>query len=319
MPILGLTGAAGYVGGRVALEAIAQGWTVVGVDNLSGPVSALRREFRMVEADFASPEGLRALDDANVILHLAATSGVVTCLEHPVESRRVNVEGLEQLARWCIERRVPLGFASSLAVVGAPLELPVDELTPTAPPHEYARQKAEGERIVSEVARAGVPAVSARMSNLYGSYVLDGRTVAKDNILNLFARQAQSGSLRVYRPGTQRRDFVHVDDAARAWLALAKRLLSQEPWPLPVAVIAGGESYSILELADRVARCWAEDRPGGAPLHIEVVENPRAAIERLSPEFEVAPRRTWELLGVHRVHSVPIEIPRLLNSLRSAN
>lgn len=316
MPILGITGAAGYVGGAIAARARAKGWEVVGVDDHSGPIASVHPAFEAVRADFASPAGLKALSSADVLLHLAAVSGVVACAENPAATRRVNVEGTGRLLVWCRERRIPVAFASSLAVVGSPKEMPVTEETAPGPTHEYARQKTEGEAAVEALNSRGVPAFSVRMSNIYGTYRANGRDVAKGNVLNAFVDQAKQGTLRVNAPGTQRRDFLHVEDAAQGWLALARMLKERTTPPVPRFLFARGRSYSILEVAEAVRSAWTKARPGTPVPRVEVVPNPRGAIELLDERFEVDPRRTWNALGMRPRHEVSVDLLAMLQAGR---
>ncbi|MGI0067142.1 MAG: NAD-dependent epimerase/dehydratase family protein, partial [Thermoplasmata archaeon] len=249
---------------------------------------------------------------STVIVHLGAVSGVVACARDPEATRRTNVEATAHLAEWCERHRVPLAFASSLAVVGAPSQMPITEETPTAPTHEYARQKADGEKIVERLARTGVPAIAVRMSNVYGSYSTEGRLVAKGNVLNEFARQSSDRVLRVNAPGTQRRDFIHVEDVVQGWLRLATRL-ADGPVPQPRLLFASGRSLSVKEVADLVARTWSRIRPGESTLSVQVVENPRGAIELLDERFEVEPSTSWKTLGVAPQHRLEKDIESLLS------
>lgn len=314
MPTLGLTGAAGFIGGRVAIEATSRGWDVVGVDDFSGPVAGAVEGVEIRKVDYGSAEGLDALAAADVVLHLAAVSGVVACAEDPPSSRRVNVDAMRRLADRCRVESLPLGFASSLAVVGSPQHLPITEATPPRPTHEYARQKAEGEAIIASLREAGIPAVAARMSNVYGGYATGTRHVAKGNVLNVFAQQARSGVLTVNAPGTQRRDFVHLDDIAAAWLRLAELLRDGKPPQLPMLLFARGTTYSVLDVARFVSDAHAGAHPRSPPLRVDVVPNPRGAIELLDEEFEVDPHRTWEGLDIAPSHDVRGDLAALLAS-----
>ena len=161
------------------------------VDDHSGPVRVSTPGAEVLEADFASPESLRHLSDCDVVLHLAARSGVVVCQRDPEGSRKVNLDGTRRLANFCRERNIPVAFASSFSVVGIPAKLPITEKTPANPTHEYSQQKAGGEEIIRSLKSGdGAPGAVLRMSNLYGSYRSQGNLVAKGNVLNLYAAQA---------------------------------------------------------------------------------------------------------------------------------
>ncbi len=313
MPKLGVTGAAGYIGHLLSRTALAQGWEVRGVDDLTGPISLPPEGIPLVRADFSSAEALRSFEGVDAVAHLGAVSGVMPCANDPSGTRAVNVDGTARLIDWCRGRHVPVAFASSLAVVGVPARMPITEETPPAPTHEYARQKAEGEGLVDTLRRAGVPAAAVRMSNVYGSYAAGPRTIAKGNVLNEFARQMLSGHLRVNAPGTQRRDFIQIEDVIRGWLAVADRLRRGAPTE-PTYLFASGSSASVLEIADRVAHAWRSCHPARPPLAIDVVDNPRGSIELLAERFEVDPSRTWASLGIRPAHRLSEDISRLVSS-----
>ncbi len=308
---LAITGAAGYIGNLVARTARDEGWTVLGVDDLSGPVSLPPPDIEFLKADFSSPGALRRMEDADVVLHLGAVSGVVACARDPLGTWAVNVAGTGRLVAMCRRRRIPLAFSSSLAVVGAPDRMPIVEETPPGPTHEYARQKTEGEWLVRKLRATGVPATIARMSNVYGSYRVGDREVAKGNVVNAFVRQAASGTLHVNAPGTQRRDFVHIDDVVRAWLRIADQL-SEGSSPESPYIVARGRTYSVLDVASRVASEWVRTHSLRPPLQVEVVENPRADIELLDSRFEVDPSRTWASLGISPRHDLASDLTPLL-------
>ncbi|HYK93336.1 MAG TPA: NAD-dependent epimerase/dehydratase family protein [Thermoplasmata archaeon] len=207
MVTVGVTGATGFVGGALMAYLRGRGHRVIGVDDRSGPVQVEWPDLPVTRGDIRSTATLALLDTADVVLHLAAVSGVMACAEHPAESAAVNVEATDDLAHHLSGRKIPLAFASSFAVVGIPDALPITERTPAKPPHEYARQKAAGEAAVARWAReSGVNAAVLRMSNIYGRYEVGGKVVAKGNVLNRFAEQAAAGHLSVNAPGTQRRD-----------------------------------------------------------------------------------------------------------------
>ena len=320
MAIVGVTGATGFVGGRLVPALAATGFDLRLVDDRSGPVLAEHANWPAERIDFASAPALNLLSDCDLIVHLAAISGVVACAREPEAASRVNVDGTRRLYAMCRDRHIPVVFASSLAVVGAPESLPVRETTGARPTHEYARQKARGEELTRELSRAEeVPGLNLRMSNIYGGYEIDGILVTKPNVLELFARQAMDGSLKVNAPGTQRRDFVHVDDVVAHWVAAVRfGLRHQHEAESPTLNVASGEALSVLELANRVAQVFSGQHPRVPPLRIEVVVNPRAAIELVEPEFAVDRSITERTLDVTVRHHLVDEIPIVLGRAEKA-
>ncbi|MGD0588688.1 MAG: NAD-dependent epimerase/dehydratase family protein [Thermoplasmata archaeon] len=297
---VGVTGASGYIGGALVPFLAARHYDLRLIDNRTGPVEATYRDWPVERADFESDAGLALLSDSDVILHLAAVSGVMVCARDPTGSARSNVSGTSKLVDMCRARRIPLAFASSFAVVGAPKELPVRENTPTRPTHEYARQKAAGEELVAGLGREGVvPVAVARQSNVYAGYRAEGRYIAKGNVIQLFARQATEGRLTVNAPGTQRRDFVHLEDVVAHWEAIARYLLAPGSSRAPTTFnVASGEALSVLEVAELVRSEFARLRPTAAPVRVDVVPNPREGVELVEPGFAVDRAETGRKLGI---------------------
>jgi UDP-glucose 4-epimerase len=319
MSKVGVTGASGFIGGALVPRLAAEGHELVLVDDHSGPLRVEYAEWPVRELDFSSPESLRLLSDCDVVLHLGAVSGVMACANDPVGSGKVNLEGTRRLAEAARAHRIPVVFASSLAVVGSPARLPVTEETPARPTHEYARQKAEGEQIVfgSDPGRTAADVV-LRMSNVYGSYAANDRTIGKGNVINLFARQAVDGRLQVNAPGSQRRNFIHIQDVLAHWLTTT-RFVRDHPEPRTfIFNCAGEEAYSVLEVADKFVRIWKELHLGEPGLRVEVVPNPRAAVELIDPEFSVSREQTARILQLPIGHRVDDTIRELLRAAPAA-
>ena len=313
---VGITGDTGYIGGLLPTTLGSLGYEVRGVDDRSGPVKVELRDWPVEHLDFASDRALRLLSDCDVVLHLGAASGVVACARDPEGTARVNVQGTRRLYDICHDHRIPVVFASSFAVVGVPRELPVRETTPARPTHEYARQKAEGEVLTRDLARRTQMACAIlRQSNVYGGYVSEGRLVTKSNVLELFSRQARQGVLRVNAPGTQRRDFIHIDDVTAHWLAAVRYLLrASAPENAMTFNVASGEALSVLEVAGLVSAAHARLHAGADRLRIEVVPNPRAGIEIVDPGFAVDRSWTEQTLGAPIQHRLGTEIPAVLRA-----
>jgi UDP-glucose 4-epimerase len=314
MPTIGITGATGFIGGALVRSLDTAGFSLRLLDNRSGPLEVVSTAQPVERVAFESDEGLALLGDSDAILHLAAVSGVMACASDPQGSARTNVAGTARLAAMCRDRRIPLAFASSLAVVGAPTEFPVRETTPARPTHEYARQKAAGEALVASLGQSGEVATAVvRQSNVYGGYRLEGRYFAKGNVIQLFAQQAQTGRLAVNSPGTQRRDFVHIEDVVAHWEAIARYLLRRDaPRTSRTFNVASGEAFNVLEIAHLVSLEWHRLHPERPELEVDIVPNPRGGVELIEPEFTVSREVTERDLGIRCRWSVQMALPEIL-------
>jgi UDP-glucose 4-epimerase len=324
MTRIGVTGATGFIGGALVPRLATRGHELVLIDNRTGPIRVEHPNLPAENFDFASRDALHLLERCDAVVHLAAISGVMACANDPVGSARVNVEGTTHLFESLARHHVPFVLASSLSVVGSPDQMPVTESTPARPTHAYARQKAEGEAALRRISEEhGVAAAVLRMSNVYGGYDAEDHRIEKGNVLHLFAEQAVTeGRLRINAPGTQRRDFVHIEDALDHWVAVAEALAATPKGGASTFNVASGESHSVRELADLVQAAWQRDQPSRPSLRLETVENPRGGIELIDPSFTVSRRATEERLQIrcrHRVEDeIPVELAAALAAHRAA-
>ena len=172
-----------------------------------GPVQLLEGDVRDAEA------AARAAAGVDVVVHLAANTGVLPSVEDPVADCQANVLGTLHVlegARHGGARKVI--FASSGAPLGAQ-DPPIHEEKLPRPISPYGASKLAGEAYCNVYAATfGLPTVALRFGNVYGPGSLH-----KGSVVALFIRQALAGeTLTVYGDGTQTRDFIHVDDLVAA-------------------------------------------------------------------------------------------------------
>jgi len=138
--------------------------------------------------------------------------------------------------------------------------------------------------------------------------------VAKGNVLTLFLQQAETGRLTVNAPGTQRRDFIQIEDVIAHWRAVVEWLRSHGTSPTgPTFNVASGEGCSVLEIAEKVRGAWSAAHGSQSDLKVEIVRNPREGIELVDPEFRVSRAATERELGVACEWTVDKFLRRELN------
>jgi UDP-glucose-4-epimerase GalE len=226
-----VTGGAGYVGSHAVRELLEAGHAVTILDDLSeGHREAVAKDARLVEGDLGDAQVLaRALDGAEAVLHFAALAYVGLSVKDPASYYRVNVvKGLALL--WAmLERGVRrLIFSSTCATYGNPQYLPLDEKHPTEPINPYGATKRAFERALQDHAAAGcVRAIALRYFNAAGCHEQGGLGEDHDPETHLIplaidAALGRGPSLTVFGTdydtpdGTCIRDYVHVQDLARA-------------------------------------------------------------------------------------------------------
>ena len=214
-----ITGAAGFIGARLAGRLLDEGWKVVGVDALTDSYDpeekreraealARRSGYRHLRADLADVPLGEHLEGVEVVFHLAGRPGVRDSFRLEERYRHDNVEATARLVE--AARAAPsvrrVVYASSSSVYGD-AALPFREDAPTAPLSPYGATKLEAERICLGASGPRLEAVALRYFTVYGP----GQR--PDMGLRIFAEAAWGGRpITVFGDGTQSRDFTYVDD-----------------------------------------------------------------------------------------------------------
>ena len=151
--------------------------------------------------------------DIDVIVHLAANTGVGPSVENPREDMEANVIGtfnmLEAARHYRIKRFI---FASSGAPAGE-VEPPIHEELAPHPVSPYGASKLSGEGYCSAFYHSfGIETVSLRFGNVYGP-----GSKHKNSVVAKFIRQAVNGEkLEIFGDGKQTRDFIYIADLIEA-------------------------------------------------------------------------------------------------------
>jgi nucleoside-diphosphate-sugar epimerase len=216
-----VVGGAGYLGSSLVLQLLAKRYKVRVMDSLlfgdeSLAAARANPDFEMVRGDVRDIQAVvEAMKDCQGVIHLAAIVGDPACEESPelaIEINKVATKMLIEIAKgYGVSRFV---FASTCSVYGAS-DFLVDEYTRPGPISTYARTKVDSEQLLIEAQSETFIPVVLRLGTLFG---LSARP-RFDLVVNLLtAKAATSGEITIYN-GEQWRPFVHVSDAARAFLA----------------------------------------------------------------------------------------------------
>jgi CDP-glucose 4,6-dehydratase len=267
-----VSGAHGFVGSHLARALLERGEAVrvldrpapreadVGGERLSGlELLGIRGEVELFEADLRDADAVAAaVTGIDSVFHLAAQTIVGVARRSPLETFEVNVRGAWNVFEACRQHEVqPVVFASSDKAYGASPELPYREHFPLRAAYPYDASKAAADIIARSYASAyGLPLAVTRFANVYGGGDLNFSRLIPEAVVAVL-----DGRPPVIRSdGSPERDFLHVDDAVSAYLAIAEAL----PGPAAgEAFNAGGERpHSVREVVEAiVAAAGAEIDP----------------------------------------------------------
>jgi UDP-glucose 4-epimerase len=248
-----VTGAAGFIGSHLVDALLAEGHSVLGIDDLSTgrtknlAAASANSAFQFLEKNIrdVSRSDL-ALESCDWFFHLAGRADLVPSIVNPEDYFQVNVEGTFralQLARELGVKRFL--YAASSTCYGIPDTYPTPESTPCKPEHPYALTKLMGEEMVMHWYRVyQLPTVSLRLFNVYGPR--SRTTGAYGAVFGVFLRQKLAGvPFTVVGDGSQTRDFTFVSDVASAFVATAKSNISGE-----IMNVGSGHTYAVNRLVE---------------------------------------------------------------------
>jgi UDP-glucose 4-epimerase len=247
-----VTGGAGFIGSHLVDLLLAQGHDVVVIDNESATLNEVffwnpkADNYKLDVVDFSAIRPL--FEGVDFVFHLAAESRLQPAILNPIEAVQKNVLGTTvvlQCAREASVDRVVYSSTSS----GYGLNLP--------PNHEgqsddclnpYSLTKIFGEKLCKLFTDLyGLKTVSLRYFNVFGERSPAGGQYAP--VVGIFLEQYREGRrLSVVGDGSQKRDFIHVSDVARANLFAATTPLPAESFG-QFFNVASGDNIAIVEIA----------------------------------------------------------------------
>ena len=278
-----VTGGAGYIGSHVTRQLVEAGHAVTVYDNLSTGFRWATLGVPLIEADLADTARLDATLAAghfDAVLHFAAhivvPESVADPLKYYANNTRNTLGLLQALARHGVRRLV---FSSTAAVYGNPQHIPVAETAPLAPINPYGSSKLMSEWMIRDLAATGALAhVTLRYFNVAGADPggrLGQATPAATHLIKVACELACGKRERIDVFGTDYptvdgtcvRDYIHIEDLARAHvLALDHLAAGGQSLTLNCGY---GHGYSVREVLAAV------ERELGRPLAIQ--DAPRRA------------------------------------------
>ena len=257
-----VSGAAGFIGSHFCDRLLAQGHTVMGLDNfLTGSPRNLAHlagepRFRLIEQDITEPFSIAGVVDA--VVHMASPASPKDYLEHPIETLAVGSTGTRHMLDLAQEKRARFLLTSTSECYGDPEVHPQVEsywghVNPVGPRSCYDESKRFAEALTMAYHRTHGAATSiARIFNTYGPRMKldDGRVVPA------FLCQALAGApLTVFGSGSQTRSFCYVSDLVDG---LYRLMLSDERYPVN---LGNPRELTILEFAEHIRRLTGSESP----------------------------------------------------------
>jgi len=275
-----VTGGAGFIGSHVVDAYVGAGHQVVVVDNLTtGRRERVNPAAHLYAIDIRSPE-LRDVferERPEVVNHHAAQASVTASVADPRADAEINVMGTLHLLTLCAQFSVRRFVFSSTggAIYGNPQHIPADETHPTTPLSPYGISKAGAEMYIRYFGSTGLTWAILRYANVYGPRQ---DPFGEAGVIAIFTRAMLDGKApTIFGDGKQTRDFVYVEDVARA------NLLATTAPTSDMANIGTGTETAINDLYRHLAQLtgfgaqpvYAPARPG--EVHRIALDPTRAA------------------------------------------
>lgn len=255
-----VTGGTGYIGSQLIRDLADDphfaGATIRILDNMQREnyhalmdLPAAGR-YQFVQGDILDPATVqRALENVDIVIHLAAVAKTPLSFDHPTWTEQVNNWGTARLVEQCLDAGAArFIFASSASVYGPNGSF--DEESPCRPIGPYAESKRKAEEAVLTAIDRGLEPTIVRLGTAFG-YAPAIRFEAAPNRLAYLAGVGRP--LTVYGTGEQVRPIIHVHDASAAlrYVATKEKTMGQ-------VLNAVGDNAAVLDLVDAVRA----SRPG---------------------------------------------------------
>jgi UDP-glucose 4-epimerase len=214
-----VTGGAGFIGSHLVKTLAELGNSVRVLDNLSTGkkqnLAGLSSELQLIIGDIRDPKAVcKAVENVDIVVHLAALIDVHESLEKPLLYHDVNSTGTLNLLESSRGKLAKFILASTAAVYGNPVRLPIGENHSLNPVSPYAASKLSAENYCLAFHNSyGLRTTVLRLFNVYGP----GQSPRGYSgvITKFIDRIRKNQPLEIFGDGKQTRDFIFVDDVVR--------------------------------------------------------------------------------------------------------
>jgi len=253
-----ITGGAGFIGSHLSEFLLEKDYQITIVDNLtSGKLINLPSQVRLINKSISKCQPEDFTTPIHGIIHLAATPSVNNSWLEPIKTHHNNVSEILYLIQLCSKLKISrLVFASSAAVYGNPINVPVNENHPTKPVSPYGLHKLFGEQYINLfVSQYKLSAVNLRLFNAFGSR--QDPTSPYSGVISIFINaMGNNQPITIFGDGKQTRDFVYVKDIVNSiYLALITKLDTGQSITCNIGT---GKAISLLEFLSELKQFFPQ-------------------------------------------------------------
>ena len=241
-----VTGGLGFIGSNIVRMLVKNNHNVIVIDNLNTGnktrVSNFEDRIKFHKIDIRNKNDMKPLfENIDGVFHNAALTDVQESYKKEKEYCDVNVEGTRNVLELGRKNNIKIIFASSASVYGNTNTIPIKENFKQNAINPYGHTKIENELMAKKLSITGLRFIGLRYFNVFGI----GQTNSYAGVITKFLRQLkEKKSPIIFGKGSQIRDFIHVEDVAKANIRAMNSDVENDFFN-----IGSGVGTSILELS----------------------------------------------------------------------
>ncbi len=276
-----VTGGCGFIGSHTIDLLIKNGYDVLSID-LTLDKTKINGSAKYVKGNILSKKLFDIFKkfSPSIVFHFAAQTNLRSSIEDPKKDAKLNILGTINVLEACRKYNVKkIIYSSSAAVYGKPKYLPVDENHPTKPESPYGLSKLVGEMYIQLYNKLfGLDFTILRYSNVFGPRQ-NNRSDA--GVISVFINKIlKNESPIIFGDGKQTRDFIFVEDVARANLLAIN-------WKNDVYNISSSKEISVLDLFEKIRKILKKEIK---PIFAE----PKKEVKRIALSNKKAIKMGWK-------------------------